>query len=95
CLDVAVTVLLAVSTWAWANAETAATSDAAETPATNQRENFTCFMYFLKRTGYWDESLFENQMRISATRLWETGYQQTRINKLEIPGNTSQKTYER
>ncbi|OTP66540.1 hypothetical protein PAMC26510_34995 [Caballeronia sordidicola] len=52
-------------------------------------------MYFLKRTGYWDESLFENQMRISATRLWETGYQQTRINKLEIPGNTSQKTYER
>src|ERR1700712_73505 len=93
CLDVAVTVLFAVSTWAWANADIAETSDAAETPAINQRETFTCFMYVLKQSGYWDESLFENQKQFSASRLWETGYQQPRINKLRTGRNISRKMH--
>src|SRR5471032_3076032 len=80
CFDVAVTVLLVVSTWAWPKAETAATSDAAETPASNQRENFACFMYVLRPPGKPVEPLLKSQTQSSATCAEETGYQQQGIN---------------
>src|SRR5476651_1756623 len=80
CFDVAVTVLLVVSTWAWANAETATTSDAEQTPASNQRENFVCFMYVLRPPGKPAKPLLKSQTQSSATCAQETGYQQQGIN---------------
>src|ERR1700730_17646376 len=89
CCEVAVTVLLVVSTWAWADAETAATSDAAQTPASNQRENVACFMYILRPPGKPVEPLLKSQTQSSTTRAEETGYQQQGINHTSNPLNAN------